>query len=799
MNINETKQVMQWYDQTFPAVKKEETSSTITKELTETKEKKDVWDDYKCIERGLNNPPELDTAWHQNKLGKEIERWDLNNKDGNVVMKIVRFQNPGEKKNDRPFTLWSNGETFKWRSKALPAKYPLYGLLELLKRPDDPVLLTEGQKTASRAAAVLGDDYVCIGWYGGTTAMNKTDWLPIIGRKLYYWVDADETGKKTIKEIQKKDCDLKIVLPPVSVPKGWDIADAILDGWDKKKLKEFIESEKKNVFLEDNPFPFKVVGISGKNIIFFPFAARRIIPYQLSSLTKNCLMSLVDREMWAEYYGKDGGGIAWDSAINDILRTAEKAPLFDHHKLRGSGAWIDNNQIVINTGEYLLINGKRIADDFKSEYIYEKSKFIPYRIETPLLLSKAIELKNIINKIPFKNKIDNMLMLGWIVLAPWCGVLKWRPHIWLTGSKATGKSWILEEIISPMLNKFAVMAKGTSTAAGIRQALTSCAISTIMDEMESDNSSFEGNIEQNLKIFRESTSGNDIAVLHGTSNGEGKQWIVNTMAFLASIGAALKHGADIDRFTILTLRNKKQGEIKEEQANFEKLKKNAKTLTSSWSESYHARTYNIIDELLKCVEIMINQTSIILGNKRSGDQIGTLMAGAWMGENDHSATNDEAKEWLLQQNIENIMLENESKADEELLLDEILSSYIDITDGHTRERITIANAIIYWFGEKEMVEDNITFPGATIEGVKRVLEQNGIKPTVYEGQWLQVAINHPAIKKMLRNTAWAETYSKLLGRLDYCEHDLGGPGNFAGIRKRYRKINAKDLLENIPF
>ena len=198
------------------------------------------WNEWRQIENGIKNPPQLKTEWYQEKWGKEIERWELCNNKGNIVMCVVRFMPDNNKKNDRPFTLWSKGNQYQWRSKALKCEYPLWGLADLIVRVNEPVLLCEGQKAASRAQKIIGDKYVCVGWYGGTGALKKTDMKPLLGRVVYFWPDADTSGRSVINELIKLNMNMKIAPSPAGVKKGWDIADAILEGWSKEKIINWI-------------------------------------------------------------------------------------------------------------------------------------------------------------------------------------------------------------------------------------------------------------------------------------------------------------------------------------------------------------------------------------------------------------------------------------------------------------------------------------------------------------------------------------------------------------------------------
>jgi len=316
-----------------------------------------------------------------------------------------------------------------------------------------------------------------------------------------------------------------------------------------------------------------------------------------------------------------------------------------------------------------------------------------------------------------------------------------------------------------------------------------------MDEVESDNPKYAEIIDQNLKILRESTSGDEMATLHGTSSGEGRQWNTITMALLSSIGAAIRHGADMDRFTVLTIRRRSA-----DQDHFVALKKIVEILTPVWCESYHARTYALLPELFRCIDVFIKQASILFGSSRAGDQVGTICAGSWIATHDKAATAAEAKAWLKKNDILSLSSGKDDKTDEELLLDEILSSSIEVSDGHIRSKVSIGNALIYWFAHNGELIESESIPGATADNVRIALEETGIKPVRYSGSWLHVANNHSVMRRRLKDTAWRETYTDLLRRLPfYDDSSPGSTSTFAGVRKRYVKLNAKDIIDHVPF
>jgi len=770
------------------------------------KKKKGVgWEDFHCLEDGMKDPPNLDTTWFQDKWGTEVERWDFHNSKGSIVMKAVRFITESGNKSDRPFTLWTDGPTMKWRAKSLPGLYPLWGLLDLLQKPNEPIVLFEGQKAASRARNVIGEEYVCLGWYGGVNAIDKNDWSYLTGREIYFWPDADIPGRAVIKKLREKDIKVNIVYSPPGVKKGWDIADAIAEQWTKEQILELItgSKEKNATFLDENDaLPFRVLGMTKEEIFFHNYRSKMVVEIKASSLNSSNLIRVAPMDWWGLHYAAPQGGIAWKCIADDLLRRAEIMKQFDEGIVRRSGAWCDGETIVFHAGDHLIVNKERIdLCDRNGSHVYEKSRILPIDLEKQLSDENAKQLMTIFDYIPMCHEAQKFLLAGWMFLAPFGGCLKWRPHIWITGPAGSGKSWLLENIIYRMVgDDFGVKGMGTSTPAGIRQALQSNSLCVILDEMESDNKKYADYIEQNLKLFREASSGIDgsAGTLHGTIDQSGKQWVLKSMACFASIGATLKQDADMDRFTLITL-DTLNSDIETKEKRFLELKKAIEFLTPEWSRAFHSRTLSIIDEVIRCIDVMVGQAASLLENRRYGDQLGTLMAGAWMIMHNRSATAKEAKEWLFDMDISSLNNVDEKRSTEDRVFEELLSYRVNISNGHEHSIQSIGACLEYLFDEALLEENKKSFPGATDKGVKQTLEGYGIKVINENGRWLCVAAGHPGVRKILERTHFPETYVELLRRLDICDGKLYGPGRFAGIRKRFLRLDIEKILDEIPF
>jgi len=768
------------------------------------------WDGFRWAGIFKEKLPEINLSWYEKKWGENIASWDFTTEKGSFILRVVRFID-GDSKSDRPFTLWKKGTDIQWRAiRPQVDSLPLWNLQKIQSADyiNLPVVICEGQKSASRGDASDIKGFVFTGWYGGAGNSKGTDWSPLRGRTCFFWPDGDAPGRNAIKSLRelavKYDFTLKVIHPPVGVPKGWDIADAINEGRDIKEIIEGADKEGVDAprYLDDYPLPFSILGTSGSDIVFYPFGSNRIETFKSSSLTKTALLTLADRTVWGTYYKKEGGGISWDAAVNDVIRKSEKVPVFDWRRVRGVGAWYDDGDIVINTGEYLLINGekKELYSRVKN-YVYEKSFYTPYTLNSPLDTQSSTRLLDCLRHISWKKKGSPYALAGWIALSPWGGLLQWRPHIWLVGPKGTGKTWVVNKIIMPVaIKKFGVRGDGKSTTAGIRQNLRNSSKSFLGDEMESETKTLVEKIDEIVSLFRGASSGQDLGgvILHGSLDGQGKQWVMQSMACFASIGSGMIHGADMDRFTVCEMAPARSDQYEKRKEDFVILEKLVKGLTGEWISGFHSRMYHLLPELLETIDIMKAQVGEKMKSMRDGDQLGTLIAGSWMINHDKPPLASEAANFLDEINIADMKSDDSAKTDEEKCFDTILSAKVEVSTNLTRQKISVGTACDLYYDsilKKENAfdsEEKVVYGGVystfTRDAILHACEMVGVLPKVVDGVcYLYVAMASVELRKVLNPEGFSSSYVNILERLEDCK-GIGGPIKINGVRKRYVKM-----------
>ena len=199
---------------------------------------------------------------------------------------VCRFTTSDGGKEILPYT-WcedlSDGRgTRKWTWKQWDAPRPLFVPATLLSAGGElPVVLVEGEKCAAAGHGLIGHEFDWVSWPGGSKAWEKADWAWLQGRAVYLWPDCDAKRQRLTKDEREAGVDpqTKPLLPedkqpgmqamvgigallarmhgctvfmcpvpqPGAVSDGWDVADAIEQGWDAEQVRAFIRGAREFV------------------------------------------------------------------------------------------------------------------------------------------------------------------------------------------------------------------------------------------------------------------------------------------------------------------------------------------------------------------------------------------------------------------------------------------------------------------------------------------------------------------------------------------------------------------------
>jgi len=153
---------------------------------------------------------------------------EFTNSAGDPLYWRIRCKHPGTgQKYIRPMQRFGDG--FKQGEPKYPDGKPLYRLHDLALRPDDEVLVTEGEHKADMLAA-LG---LLVTTSGAADSAGKADWQPLFGRQVLIWPDHDEAGQRYAETVAASlktlGCTVRVLdVAVLGLPAKGDAADWLL-------------------------------------------------------------------------------------------------------------------------------------------------------------------------------------------------------------------------------------------------------------------------------------------------------------------------------------------------------------------------------------------------------------------------------------------------------------------------------------------------------------------------------------------------------------------------------------------
>jgi hypothetical protein len=206
--------------------------------------------------------PDYRTQWGHYARGVPTRHWEYLDQAGALLGVICRFETSDGGKEILPLSWCEDARGRRqWRYVAFPDPRPLYGLHRLSGGAEGVAVVVEGEKCADALHDLLDGALAVVSWPGGGKAAGKADWTPLAGRKVVLWPDHDRQADKTTGELYppakqpgiaameriasillELGCDVRIVdlVPLGDVADGWDVHDAIAEGWSRERVSSYM-------------------------------------------------------------------------------------------------------------------------------------------------------------------------------------------------------------------------------------------------------------------------------------------------------------------------------------------------------------------------------------------------------------------------------------------------------------------------------------------------------------------------------------------------------------------------------
>jgi putative DNA primase/helicase len=498
---------------------------------------------------------------------------------------------------------------------------------------------------------------------------------------------------------------------------------------------------------------FTVLGYDRGTYFVFLHETRQIDHFTPGEISEARLLSMAPLEWWEEHF-PGSNGMSRKLVLNWFFRLAHGRGIYDASRIRGRGAWHDDGRSVYHQGSCLYVDGV-VTDvtSIKSRFVYELAKGQSKPSSLALSDEDGASLLGVAKMFRWSKPGAAALLAGWTFLAPICGAIQWRPHIWITGGAGTGKSTVLNGYVSVLVGEAKVFAQGNSTESGIRQRLKADALPVLFDESEQNDESEKRRMAPILALIRQASTESVAQTLKGTITGDAMNFHIRSMFCLASIQAGLENKADQDRLTKLSLLKGDDGDPGAA-AEWAKIKEALYKIgrDKDLPGRLLRRGIDMLPVIQKSITVFVEVAAKRFGTQRMGDQYGTMLAGAWCLCNSTVATREQAAAMVAAHDWAEFT-EGSEIDDPEKALGCILEAKVQ----HKGESISVGTIIAVASGD--------TVSGLTLDDktATRILGENGIK--IKNGHLL-FASTSSSLRKLVTGTQFEADLRGQLRRLN---------------------------------
>lgn len=527
--------------------------------------------------------------------------------------------------------------------------------------------------------------------------------------------------------------------------------------------------------------PFRPLGYnkneSGQNVYFiYSYKAQQVLFFKAGGFNSQSLIQLADLKWWEHRFIGKRSGISIEAAAEFLTSLCYKCGVYDPDNIRGIGAWIDERRVVVHAGTHLVCGGAEFElKAFDSRHIYEANRPFGFTMREPLQVREANRLMELLELMNWERPVNAHLFAGWAIIAPVCGALPWRPHIWLTGGKGTGKTTAVS-ILKQLIGRIAIHVQGNTSEAGIRQQLQHDARPVLFDEADTDGRNDTDRLQTILALVRSSSSFEGGSIVKGGQTGNSKTYRIKSCFAFASISPQVSNAADKSRVTLLSLvepADKVASRNRWEQM----LHLMGDVLTEEWCERLQGRTIQMLPVILENAKVFTRAAAAVLEEQRAGDQIGTLLAGAYSLFSNGVITYEDAVRWVGERDWSEI---KSTDKDEVMLLSHLMEQQVMVETGHGNKYERSVGELVIMASHSIRPDGEFIEPDIAQQRLRRL----GMK---VEGDSVVISNTAAWIKSALKDTPYAKGHNKLLMRLTGAEN-VGSTKFASGIQTRAVKV-----------
>lgn len=540
--------------------------------------------------------------------------------------------------------------------------------------------------------------------------------------------------------------------------------------------------------------PVEPLGIHG-DAVYFLDQKRQLRAMAAKELGNKTILTLfgdaqhLRYEYWPRYSKPNEEGeikvLGWrpEQAADALYAEAARRGIWDvMDRVRGRGCWQDEDgQLVMHCGDQLYHTGKLFMPGKIGRHVYPAAPAVPHPARKANGKEAAEELLTLLKSWNWRRPdVDPQLLLGWIAAALFGGALKWRPLIWITGDKATGKS-TLHDVLKAVIGPGGLIASTDASAAALWQTVGHDSLPVALDELESEQDNRKA--QNIIKLARHAASGGQ--TLRGGSDHKGSSFTVRSCFLFSSILIPPMLGQDVSRMAILQL-DKLQAATP---PNLEPKR------LAEIGAALRLRVLQEWPRMNRLIETWKHQLAQVGHGGRGADQFGTLLACYDMLLQDHEPDSDTLGEWAVKLDRKTLAECEDDVADHERCMSFLLTTTIDLY--RSGERRTVgswiqqAGAIGKVYSDIEMADANRALGNIGMMVKEKRLE-SGEKMQV-----LYIANDHQGLAALFKESHWAGqsgTNGVWVQAMRRVKGNWADQQRFNGIKKRCTAIPLGEVM-----
>lgn len=487
---------------------------------------------------------------------------------------------------------------------------------------------------------------------------------------------------------------------------------------------------------------FQVLGYNEGVYYYYPFAMRQIVALSAGGHSMQNLLQLDSLEAWEGPYRDPANGKLLAShgtialmATAMLTQAAEKKGVFvEEDMVRGAGAWLDEGRVIFHCGDTLYVEGEFCKfSNIRTDFTYVAGPRLVRPARDALSNSEAHALRKICEAVSWENPLSGSLLAGWLVIAPICSALQYRPHIYITGEAESGKSTVIERIIKPVLGRQALRVDGGTTEPAIRDMMRYDGRPLVYDEAEPSPS-----MHAVIELARKASTGSTVK-----KYGQ-RAFKARFCACFSAINPPVSKTADESRISFMVIKKNRRTTAQQEYEDL--LVWIEETITDDFAERLLARTLENMNALLANMRVFQRAFRKFTGGARASQQIGTMLAGLYMLGRKDIISEEAAIEWVSKYDWGDHTIVDD-QGDPMRLVQHIAASLVRFS--RTQSDVSIGELVAMVHGGDD-----------SSDAAHKLLRYYGI---AVHGESVDVASRSQNLARLLRDTDWGEKWNRTLG------------------------------------